>query len=267
MNSTMTLQRRTALSIGLAGVMSLRAFGARAVTDATCLQRFIKMRGALDGRLVIGSVTGQYNGVVNGKVTPLFGLVSAVFSRYQAKHGGYEVTEFEQAYYTDLVTGKVLTNWQNPYTNETVTVPVYSDPAAALLITPDLQFHASAVPPPSVHVQHVAEGPDISKGQIIFVERVSVSVAPAAGKPAFFYKDHTTLTAKLAVVDNPDTKMASSKTHFSATCSWRPWLNMGARPGYMSADGNGRFGVALGDLPAAWREATAHVRPELLEQH
>jgi len=60
--------------------------------------------------------------------------------------------------------------------------------------------------------------------------------------------------------------MTGSKTRFTAVCSCRPWLNMGALPGHMTASGQGSFGIALADLPAAWREATARLRPELLKQ-
>jgi len=246
--------------------MALASPRAEAAPDEKNLERFIKMRGALDGRRVIGGVSGVYHGVVNGNVTPLFGVVSAVFSHYQVLHGGFGLVEFEQAYYTDLETGKALTHWKNPYTQEVVPVPVYSAPAARLFITPDLQFHDTAATPPNVRVQHFVQGPEISAGEIRFIERVSVNVAAAAGKPAFRYVDHTELSANLSEVDRPDTKMAGSKTRFEARCSWRPWLNMGARAGHMTADGEGRFGVALSNLPAAWREATARVRPDLLKE-
>jgi hypothetical protein len=266
MHASRALCRRAALAGGLAGFLSLAAPRAGAAPDDKNLERFIKMRGALDGRLVIGGVTGAYYGAVNGRVTPLFGLVSAVFSHYQAQNGAYQLTEFEQAYYTDLETGKALTHWQNPYTHEIVTVPVYSAPAARSFINADLQFHASAPTPPNVQVAHFVQGPEISADEITFIERVAVRVAPSAGKPAFDYQDQTSLTAQLSDVDQPDTRMTGSKTRFAAVCSWRPWLNMGARPGHMTASGQGSFGIALADLPAAWREATARLRPELLKQ-
>ncbi len=260
----LTMRRRTMCAMGVAGLMSAAAPLAGAVAE-TNLRRFIKMRGALDGRLVIGFTSGAYHGVVNGNARPLFGVVSAVFSRYQPQKDGYLLTELEQAYYTDLATGKALSQWKNPYTNGFVAVPAYSSPAAKTIITPDLQFHDAAAMPPNVQLRHFVEGPAIAAGKIQFIERVEVSVAAAAGKPAFSYKDHSSLTAKLSDVDNPGTLITGSDTAFSAICSWRPWLNMGNRPGHMSADGKGRFGVALDELPAAWREATARVRPALLK--
>jgi len=265
----MTLRRRAVLGFGLAGSLSLTASLSRAddaaALEKTTLDHFIKMRGSLDNRMVIGSVLGQYNGVVDGKTLPLFGVVSAVFSRYREQDGGYGIVEFEEAYYTDLATGKVLSHLKNPYTNETVAVPTYDGPTDKVLVTRDLQFHTDAKPSPNVQVAHFAEGPDMAGDDIVFVERVSVSVAAAAGKPGFKYVDHTTLRTKRSDVSQSGIKMAGSRTHFEATCSWRPWLNMGDHPGHMTASGSGGFGVKFADLPASWLDATAALKPELLK--
>ena len=265
----MRFGRRELMGFGLAGGMSLRSSLARAGSPAPinekALAQFIKIRGALDDRMVIGCVSGQYNGVVDGQTTPLFGVVSAVFSKYRMQSGGYALIEFEEAYYTDLATGKVLKDLKNPYTNETVVVPTYDGPTDRLLVTEKLQFQSDAKPSPNVKTQHFAEGPAITGDDIVFVERVSVSVAAAAGRPAFNYVDHTKLRAKVTDVASSKIKMAGSQTHFEATCSWRPWLNMGDRPGYMTASGEGRFGVEFADLPQNWLDASAILKPELLK--
>jgi hypothetical protein len=257
------------MGLGLAGGISLTApwakAGAVATGQMTALDQFIKMRGALDDRMVIGSVTGQYNGVVKGKTRPLFGVVSAVFSRYRPDSGGYRIIEFEQAYYTDLETGRVISHFKNPYTNDVITVPTYDGPTDRVLVTKSLQFETDAAPPPNVSVRHFVEGPSIADDHIGFIERVSVEVAAAAGKPGFKYVDQTSLRAKLGDVAASDIKMAGCKTHFEAVCSWRPWLNMGDRPGHMTASGRGGFGVTLADVPAGWLDATAALKPELLK--
>jgi len=255
------LSRRAALGLSL---ISLTAACPVAI-DAKALPRFIKMRGALDDRLVIGAVTGQYNGVVGGQSIPLFGLVSAVFSRYRPNPDGYEVVEFEQAYYTDLHSGQVLTRWKNPYTNEVVAVPVYQERPARSLVTPNLQFRSVIALPSSVQVSHFVYPPRMDGADIVFDESVFVETKAAPGKLAFRYVDQTILRAPLSWVDRRDTKTTGSKTQFAATCSWRPWLNMGARSGHMTASGQGGFGLSVASLPAAWREATARVRPDLLQ--
>jgi hypothetical protein len=261
----MPLGRRLFLGVGtLAG---LGAAVPKANPDAeTNLRRFIKMRGALDRRLVIGCVAGRYDGVVDGQVTPLFGVVSAVFSLYRRRaEGAYEVASLEQAYYTDLQSGQVLDRWKNPYTGEFVTVPVYSEMPSLVFVGPDLVFHTPKPPGPGVHVAHTARGPETIGDDFVFVEEVSVSVEGAKGALPFTYRDNTVLRAPRSAVDRQDSQSTPSKTTFDAVVSWRPWLNMGARPGHMEALGYGGFGVSPASLPAAWVSATERARPSLLK--
>ena len=46
------------------------------------------MRGALDGRLCMGYVKGLYYGVVEDRITPLYGVLGGTFSRFQRVEGG-----------------------------------------------------------------------------------------------------------------------------------------------------------------------------------
>jgi hypothetical protein len=260
----MPLGRRLFLGVGtLAG---LGAAVPKANPDAeTNLRRFIKMRGALDRRLVIGCVAGRYDGVVDGQVTPLFGVVSAVFSLYRHSGDRVEMASLEQAYYTDLQSGQVLERWKNPYTGEFVAVPVYSEMPGLVFLGPDLVFHTPKPPAPGVHVTHTARGPEAIGDDIVFVEQVAVSVDGAKGAPPFTYRDNTVLRAPKSAVDRPESQTTPSQTTFDAVVSWRPWLNMGARPGHMEALGYGGFGVPLSNLPPAWIAATKHARPSLLK--
>jgi hypothetical protein len=191
-------------------------------------------------------------------------VVSAVFSLYRRRGDGFEVASLELAYYTDLQTAQVLEHLKNPYTGETVKVPVYSEAPSLMMLGPDLVFRTPTPPGRGVHVTHTARGPESIGGDIIFVEQVSVTVDAATGALPFMYRDNTVLRAPATAVDQRDTQTTPSQTSFDAVVSWRPWLNMGARPGHMEALGYGGFGVAMASLPAAWLSATARVRPTLL---
>jgi hypothetical protein len=259
----MILGRRLFLGLGTLAGLGAAVPPAHSNTE-TNLRRFIKMRGALDGRLVIGCVTGRYDGVVDGKLTPLFGVVSAVFSLYRPSGDAFEVASLEQAYYTDLQSGEVLQHWQNPYTGESVAVPVYSEAPNLVFVGPDLVFHTPKPPGPGVHVAHMARGPETVADDIVFVEQVSVTVDGARGALPFTYRDNTVLRAPRIAVDRQDSQSTPSTTTFDAVVSWRPWLNMGTRPGHMEALGYGGFGVPPASLPAAWVSATERARPELL---
>jgi hypothetical protein len=260
----MILGRRLFLGLGTLAGLGAAVPPAKA-NGETNLRRFIKMRGALDGRLVIGCVIGRYDGVVDGKITPLFGVLSAVFSLYRPSGDGFDVASLEQAYYTDLQTGEVLDRWKNPYHGETVAVPVYSEAPSLLFVGPDLVFRAPRPPRAGVQVAHTARGPDGIAGDLVFVEQVSVTVEGARGGLPFTYRDNTVLRAPASAVDRADTQSTPSETTFDAVVSWRPWLNMGARPGHMEALGYGGFGVSLASLPAAWVNATERVRPDLMK--
>jgi hypothetical protein len=124
------MNRRDAL-VGVAAAVAAAGSSAAlerpaAPAGLSTLQQFVKLRGALDERLVTGFVIGRFDGVVGDVVTPLFGVLSAVFSRYRSTSAGYVVVSYEQAYYTDLDSGRVVERMKNPYTGDTVEVPVYN---------------------------------------------------------------------------------------------------------------------------------------------
>jgi hypothetical protein len=210
-------------------------------------------------------VIGRFDGVVGDAVTPLFGVLSAVFSRYRSTASGYVIVGYEQAYYTDLETGRVVDRLKNPYTGESVDVPVYSRPPTTLVLDADLRFHGPLAPPPNVQVRQFARGPEFVAGDVVFVEEVSVTVDGTTSDPEFRYRDHTVLRARRSDLERRDTQTTPCQTTFDATCSWRPWLKMGARPGYLSALGYGNFGTGMESLAPAWVEATKRVNPGLLD--
>jgi hypothetical protein len=226
-----------------------------AAAGLTRLQEFVKLRGALDERLVTGFVVGRFDGVV----------LSAVFSRYRRTASGYVVVSYEQAYYTDLESGRVVERMHNPYTGDSVDVPVYNRPPTTLWLDTELRFNSPAPPSANVQVQQFARGPERVAGDLVFVEEVAVTVAATAIEPEFRYRDHTVLRAKRSELERRDTLTTPCQTTFDATCSWRPWLRMGTRPGYLSALGYGSFGAGMESLAPAWVEATKRVYPELLE--
>ena len=200
------LGRRPFLALGTLASLGAAMPKANAATE-TNLRRFVKMRGALDGRLVIGCVAGRYSGVVEGQVTPLFGVVSAVFSLYRRRNDSFEVASLEQAYYTDLQSGLVLEHWKNPYTGEAVSVPVYSEAPSLAVIGPDLVFQTPTRPGPGVQVAHTARGAEAIGDDIVFVEQVAVSVDGAKGRLPFTYRDNTVLRAAASTRAMPVRKM------------------------------------------------------------
>jgi hypothetical protein len=228
------------------------------------LDTFMMMRGALDDRLVIGFVTGRYYGVVEDRMTPLYGLAAATFSRYRRMaDGGFAGVGLEQAYFTDLATGKVLENWLNPYTGDTVSVPVTRTEPSAFTIDRNLRF-GPPVETPGVTVDHSVPPSQIVGDDIWFTEQLLAEVQPTGAAAAFHYNELTTMHASCADLRRPGARRVPCETHFSATVGWRPWLKMGDRPGHLLGDGEGRYGVSVENLPPVWVEATRRSRPEII---
>ena len=260
------LARGLSLAAGLTvGSGALAATPAPLASAAERLRAFVRMRGALDDRVVIGFVSGAYQGVVDGEATPLFGLSAATFARWRAVGDGYEVVGCEQAYFTDLETGQVLDSWRNPYTGATIKVPITASAPSKMRLNPDLTFAAAPTTSPGVSLAQMVSAPDQIGGEVFFTETIRARVAlPGAPRP-FRYNDATTMRAQLSDVLSPDGARAPCETSYQAILSWRPWLEMGDRSGQMVSFGQGRYGAALDELPPVWTEATRRARPALLD--
>ena len=67
------------------------------------LTALAKLRGSLDGGMVMWWMKGVYYGVVADVLTPLFGTLIGSFQRLKPEPGkGFELTMLELSYFTDL---------------------------------------------------------------------------------------------------------------------------------------------------------------------
>jgi hypothetical protein len=266
------ITRRTALMFGSIVGLGAMAGGPIAMAEpspdlnskAGRLNAFMRMRGAIDNSLVIGFLSGRYYGVVDDELTPLYGLVSATFTRYRRSSSlGYEGVDCEQAYYTDLETGQVLDTWRNPYTNEMVKVPEFRSEPNRFKIDDNLVF-SSAVTMPGTHFEQSGLPPVTIGDDVWFTERVVASGHPPGATGTFHYSELTTMHARRSELAAGAQKRVPCDTHFTATVSWAPWLKMGSRPGHLLGNGDGGYGGKISDLPPVWREATLRSRPDLV---
>ncbi len=224
----------------------------------------MRLRGLCRGRLAIGCLVGQYGGVVDGAVTKLFGVVSATFARYRRVGPEYEVVGSELAFFTDLVTGEALDLWTNPYTAESIQVPIARLPPMTMRIGTDLQFRSDTPKVPGLQFSQAVEQPMALTGEIAFVERVTAVRDGTASLPPFYYSDSTIMRVRTNDVPLDESVSVNCLTSFQSVVSWRPWMKMGARPGSMVGFGIGRYGATIHDLPAAWIRATQKFFPDVL---
>lgn len=100
------------------------------------LTAYIKLIGDSSGRNIVGHYSGHVYAVEGGElVRPLFGFEGFGTGRYEPQpDGSYRNIWREVGYYKDLVTGKILEQWTNPWSGETLDVlPVQNDPVNFVL--------------------------------------------------------------------------------------------------------------------------------------
>ena len=262
--------RRTILASGLLGGAALAVGGSAAAagldldTPSGRLRAYMLMRGALDGQMVVGFVSGRYYGVVESEMTPLYGVAGATFSRYRARpDGGYDGVGYELAFFTDLATGEALDTFHNPYTGEVVSVPVTALPPGDFTITPGLDIVIAHAPPGFTGHDRVVAS-QASGSDVWFTEETTAAIAfPGSPKP-FRYNDVLSINASRADLEAPGVTRVRATTGYSSVVTWRPWLKMRDRPGHLMGTGAGRYGATLDELPANWRAAAAKHRPDIL---
>jgi hypothetical protein len=273
LSETRAATRRTFITAAVAGVAAASAPppvlasqpSSDLATPAGRLRAYMRMRGALDGQLVIGFIAGRYFAIIEEAITPMFGVAAATFARYRRRaDGGYDAVSFEVPYFTDLETGEALDRWPNPLTGETVPVPQTGFPPSALVIQPDLRIVPSRVPPGAAVDDRVVSSfrsaPDVWMSE----ETRTSFTLPGAGKPSH-YSEIVTLHALERDFAVSETSRVPTQTSYTSVSSWRPWQRMGDHPGSLLGTGAGRYGVAMDALPPNWTAAAAARRPELLK--
>jgi hypothetical protein len=223
------------------------------------------MRGALDDRLVIGFVNGRYYGVVEDEITPLYGVAGATFSRYRANaSGGYDGISYELAFFTDLKTGLALDAFQNPYTGQTVKVPVtFLDPSPVRIAENcDVLFPKA---PAGAQVSDRVVSAKTALQDVWLSEETRAAMTVIPGSKPFRYSEILSLHARAADLLRRDVKQVGSETSYTSVVTWRPWLNMAGHPGHLMGVGAGRYGASMAALPDAWRAAAAEHRPDVFK--
>ena len=228
------------------------------------LRTFMRMRGMDKRAIAIGCLTGIYSGIVDGAVTPMFGVVSATFASYREVEAGFEIRSAEIAYFTDVETDRVLEEWTNPYTNEVLPVPISTLPATSARIGADLRIQSLAPEIAGLQFSQSVSQPRVTSGEVWFTESIVALKAASPTEPAFHYNDSTVLRARITDLDKHSALAVRSNTSYQSVVSWRTWLKMGSHPGCMVGFGNGLYGVSIDELPPPWIRATEKRRPEIL---
>lgn len=227
------------------------------------LRDFLLMRGALDDRLVVGGLSGQYFGVIDGEIVPMFGVLGVTFTRWRPLGDGRWLSaSFEHAYYTDKDSSKVLGDWRNPINGRSGPVPVWTSRPTALLLHTDLSRHPVKAMPAGFVAEDRISSIDEYAGELVIVQRVQSALPrPAPAKP-YRYSELVTMRAELAALRDSSAMRVPCSMSFTNISGWRAWQQMGDQPGHMMAHGAGHYGLEIDALPPVWLAATRRLRPD-----
>lgn len=226
----------------------------------------VKLRGSLDGSLAIWWIRATAFGVVDTVLTPLYHLHNASFQKFDRRaDNSFGITMLELAYFTDLKSGKVLTEFTNPFTGLTGEVPpAVFGPNQVSLTTAGLQ------PPehfPFGTLTFEGElGPGFTDEENVWV-REDTLVKMTSDNPAFgdyIYNELVTYRGDWNEVNNPEVTSARAHITYNTTSNWRPWMMPGDTGGHIMSEGYGKKVQSVAELPAAYLDMAEEHDPQVI---
>jgi hypothetical protein len=223
------------------------------------LDALIRMRGALDSRLVISFLEGVYYGVMEARIRPLYGLSAGLFRQYRARpDGGYDYVNFELVYVTDLDSGDLLTEFRNPYSGRTGKPPQTRLGPTRLTITPGLEVQRPGAPghAPSSASFHRFRAPRVVGDDVWIVEESAVQAPPPMN---FAFNEVLTYRASLKALSDPSLAHVPTDVQFAPVIGWRPWQVMDGfegPPSHVMGVCAGKVVTRFEELPARYQAWT-----------
>jgi len=230
------------------------------------LQMQVKLRGSLDDRMVVSWIRATQYAVVDTIVTPLYHLRNASFQKFtKVADDKYAIAMLELAYFTDLETGQPLSNFRNPFTNETGTFPpALFGPNHVSVTTAGLQ------PPEHFPFGKLTFdgglGPAYTDGTDVWM-REETLVRMESDNPAFgnyIYNELVTYKADWAETNNRAIDSVAADVTYNTTSNWRPWMMPGDTPGHIMSEGYGKKVNSVADLPEDYLDIARQLNPEVI---
>lgn len=266
------LARRDALALG-AGVAASTVLHANArpvrrrldptdPNDARSIVR--KLRFRTDSGLIFSWIKGPYMAAIAGDLIPMYALnVGAIQRVVQRADGGFDLTDLEISFRTDVDTGKELTSFRNPVTGELLPTRPNVQGPNRLSVTRDNQVQIADVPGGArFAMTHHPSQPFQLGNETFFRDRSHTVVTMPDGSTSQL-NEVSTLSGPSATVLDPAVSIVYSRVQSNDVRSWPAWLKMGNRPGTMSLFGNGGKVARFGDLPQDFLEMLDRFAPEI----
>ena len=231
------------------------------------LTTVLKMRGAVDGSLSLGWIMGQRYAVIDGKATPLYGILASTFANYTRMDAEtFEMRSFEVAYFTDLTTGNLLETWENPFTGKVVEVPQTRMGPSVVPVKP-AGFDLDNVPSMAAmaSARHRFRPAVTLRDDIWITEEINIAGEPPnTGPLPFRYNEMTTYNAKLSDLEKPGLATVPTAIQYQSIVGFAPWNDMGGLNALNMGRGSGTRVARVEDFPPYYLELTEKYHADVL---
>ncbi len=231
------------------------------------LNTVLKMRGAVDGSVSLGWIMGQRYAVIDGKSTPMYGILASTFANYtRIDDETFEMRSFEVAYFTDLATGKLLETWENPFTGKVVEVPQTRMGPSVVPVKPG-GFDLDNVPSMAMmaSANHRFRPAVTLRDDIWITEEINISGEPPnTGPLPFRYNEMTTYNAKLSDLEKPGLATVPTSIQYQSIVGFAPWNDMGDLNALNMGRGSGTRVARVEDFPPYYLELTEKYHADVL---
>lgn len=237
-------------------------------------QRFlsqVKMRGSLADGPVHTFVRLHIWGYANdGNLVPFFSMNNyAVNVWRKLPSGNYAVQVFESGVYTRFDSYEVLTEWENPFTNERREVHQFRAGPLNVEMGPEgmIAGAETTVKPKPMQLE-VMEDSLVSSTQSAF--KFPSPFQPeqfpkeSPGK-VFHWDSHYSHMSPVAAVLDPGVASAPANIVLTNLVSWAPWLAMSQKPGRTFGRGVGRKISGVEALPKEVVRSLEKHTPQVLD--
>ncbi|MEO5962131.1 MAG: DUF1838 family protein [Thermomonas sp.] len=229
-------------------------------TDAGSIEAMVKMRCSLDQKDDVilwwdGTVFAQ---MPQKKPVALMGFEGYNICRAEKQADGvWRLLTRELTFYRDLKTGKIIDQWDNPYTSARNDVlHVANDPVNNVLNPPGR---------PSVM-------PWVQSGDQLMLTMNIPLAYPNPLSPKEFPKqssgemyegsEHFMFFVSRKDIDNPALKQVPTSYAWTRIGPWLPWMEMGTSPGNLLYIAQGTKKASISELPADIQERVRTTYPE-----
>lgn len=204
-------------------------------------------------------------GLVDNRLTPLFGMEIGNIARTRDVPGGFEAQALEMVFFTDLATGRRTEAIVNPYTGERL-------PRQDSLVGPStITYRATGTEYPAglpgvkLEIEPLTKVFAVEGDDVWLRDDTTARVTPVAeGAPRFWVSDWSTYQGSRAALADPAPGSVPGYVTFNSVSSWLDWMKMGDRPGYMLSRASGRKYARFDELPASFLDIVRERYPAIL---